>query len=110
MAQRQRTTTQERSPYKYQGIKDENIRPHEECEMNEDGHVVKPTRWPPPRLGGVGGDPSLDLRCTLCGVNLVVYAGHATGELPGVTVILPEPGAEPEARRRPGRPPKAAAE
>ena len=109
MAQRQAPgTLTERSPYKYQGIKDEGIRPHEQCEMNEDHHQVTPTTWPPPRIGTLGGDPSLSLRCDLCGAWLVVYAGHATGRLPGIKVILPQPEPEPP-HRGPGRPPKVAA-
>ena len=39
---------------------------------------------------------------------LVVYAGHATGRLPGIKVILPQPAPEPP-HRGPGRPPKVAA-
>ena len=90
MARRQASATA-RSPYRYQGNKDENLRPHEQCETEqEDGkHQVSPKSWPPARLGTQVGDPSLSLRCDLCGVNVVVYAKHATGALDGVRVILP---------------------
>lgn len=97
--------------YKYKGIKDENLRPHEQCEINEDDtHEVRPTTWPPPRLGNLGGDPSLSLQCVHCGAWLVVYSGHATGRLKGIRVVLPEPAPaiEPE-RRGPGRPRKEVA-
>lgn len=79
------------SPYKYTGSKDEGIRPHEQCEMSEPDskHQVTPKSWPPARLGHQVGDPSVSLRCDLCGVNLVVYEKHATGEMDGVRVILP---------------------
>lgn len=60
------------------------------CEEHEDFHVVKPNVWPPPRIGHFGGDPSLSAVCELCGCNLVVYQGHATGEIPGIKVILPK--------------------
>lgn len=70
------------SPYKYQSVA--------ECEEHEDQHVVKPTSWPPRRIGNIVGDPSMSLRCELCGGWLVVYKAHATGELAGVKVIMPE--------------------
>jgi hypothetical protein len=94
------------SGFKYKGIKDENVRPHEQCEMeNDDTHEVHPTTWPPPRIGTQGGDPSVSLRCVHCGAWLVVYQGHATGEMQGIRVVLPE-SAPVEERRGPGRPRK----
>ena len=82
----------EPSQYKYAGNKDEGIRPHEQCETEEpDGkHEVHPTAWPPPRIGNQPGDPSMSLPCVLCGANLIVYKRHATGEMDGVRVVLPE--------------------
>ena len=91
MARRQ-VAQVERSPFKYKGDLNANLRPHEQCESEEeDGrHQVSPKTWPPTRKGHESGEPSLSLTCDLCGVNLVVYAGHATGELEGVRVLLPE--------------------
>ena len=60
-----------------------------ECEENEDAHVVRPTVWPPRRQGNQAGDPSVPLQCTLCSGWVITYEGHATGQLPGVKVILP---------------------
>jgi len=70
------------SLYKYQSVA--------ECEENEDQHVVKPSSWPPRRIGNIVGDPSLSLQCQLCAGWVIVYKAHATGELPGVKVIMPE--------------------
>jgi hypothetical protein len=94
--------------YKYKGSKDENIRPHEQCEMqSDDTHEVHPTTWPPPRIGNQGGDPSISLQCVYCGAWCIVYKGHYTGELKGIRVVLPEPVAvEMPERRGPGRPRK----
>ena len=61
-----------------------------ECEENEDHHVVRPSSWPPRRTGTMAGDPHLSLQCELCAGWVIVYKGHATGELRGVKVILPE--------------------
>lgn len=109
-SQRARGGVIESSEYKYRGLKDEGIRPHEQCEMQEDDtHEVHPTSWPPPRIGNIGGDPSVTLRCVHCGAWVITYAGHATGQMKGVRVVLPEPAAEAEPPRRgPGRPPKVA--
>jgi hypothetical protein len=105
--------------YKYKGIKDENIRPHEQCEMNEDDtHEVHPTNWPPMRIGNQGGDPHISLQCVHCGAWCLTYAAHADGRMKGIRVVLPEPVAveQPEReallaaagfkRRGPGRPRK----
>ena len=78
-------------PYKYMGDKDQGIRAHEQCEMAEENHVAKPAHWPPVRKGRQGEDPYVECLCVNCGVNLQVYAQHATGELGGVKVILPQP-------------------
>ena len=58
-----------------------------ECEEAGD-HQVTPHTWPPPRTGMTAGDPSLNMQCELCGAWLIVYEGHATGALQGVTVRL----------------------
>lgn len=91
MARRQ-TIERPKSPYKYTGDINANIRPHEQCEMSEpDGkHQVSPTSWPPRRTRGQVDEPSMSLICDLCGTNVIVYAEHATGELDGVRVILPK--------------------
>ena len=60
------------------------------CEVTFDAHEVHPTTWPPPRLGTTPGDPSMALPCVRCGANCIVYKAHATGEMRGITVILPE--------------------
>jgi hypothetical protein len=93
--------------YKYQGIKDINLRPHEQCEQEEDNHVVYPTVWPPQRIGNQGGDPYVSLQCVNCGAWCLVHKGHYTGEMKGIRVVLPEPAAvEMPERRGPGRPRK----
>ena len=75
-----------------------------DCEEAGD-HQVTPKTWPPPRVAQTLTDPSLNMTCDLCGSNLVVYEGHATGKMRGVTVILPsEPEGKPH--RGPGRPRK----
>ena len=89
MGRRTAPSNQDQSTYKYKGDKDAGIRPHEQCEMNED-HIVRPTSWPPVRKGYEVGEPTMSLQCELCGVNVVVYAGHANGEMEGVKVIVPE--------------------
>ncbi len=61
-----------------------------QCEVDYDEHEVHARTWPPPRLGNQGGDPSISLPCVRCGTNCIVYQGHATGELKGITVVLPE--------------------
>ena len=60
------------------------------CEVAHDTHEVHPTVWPPPRLGNQVGDPSMALPCVRCGAISIVYEGHATGQLKGVTVVLPK--------------------
>ena len=72
------------SPFKYKSVA--------ECEENTpDGkHIVRPTAWPPQRLGRHSGEPSMALSCELCNGRVIVYAKHATGEIDGVTVILPD--------------------
>lgn len=100
------------SGYKYKGIKDENIRPHEQCEMeNDDTHEVHPTVWPPQRVGNQGGTPTVTLQCVHCGAWCIAQREHATGELPGLRVVLPQSAtSEPEPERRgPGRPKKVLA-
>ena len=82
MPQRQPRTPKVVSPYRYQSVA--------ECEENEDHHVVRPSSWPPRRTGNMAGDPYLSLQCELCAGWLVVYRAHATGDMPGVKVILPE--------------------
>ncbi len=80
MGQRQRTTPQGVREFKYLSVI--------ECEENEDQHVAKPRSWPPRRQGNQTGDPSMALRCELCNCHLVVYKGHATGDMPGIKVDL----------------------
>ena len=60
-----------------------------QCEVTRDEHEVHPTVWPPPRTGTIAGDPSMALPCVHCGATSIVYKGHATGELRGVRVVLP---------------------
>jgi hypothetical protein len=74
--------TAEASKYRYQSV--------EACEEAEDFHVVTPKTWPPVRIGNQGGDPYLSAQCELCGGWLIVYRGHATGEMKGIKVNLPE--------------------
>ena len=120
MGQRPKTKqafTEDAANYQYKGDLNAGIRPHEECEMEQDAHRVKPKTWPPVRLGNQQGEPYIDARCIDCGAWLQVYSAHATGDLGGIEVILPksaavvtepEPelvGAAPE-RRGPGRPRK----
>ena len=66
------------------------------CEEEGD-HQVTTSVWPPPRTGMSPVDPSLSLQCDLCGAWLIVYEGHATGQIGGVTVITRtgEPPSEP---------------
>lgn len=45
------------------------------CEENGK-HRVKPNMWPPPATGLEAMNPSLSLRCELCGTNCIVYAWH----------------------------------
>lgn len=60
-----------------------------ECEEAGD-HRVTPMTWPPPKTATMTADPHLSMQCELCGAWLIVYAGHATGALQGITVVLPE--------------------
>ena len=60
------------------------------CEVEHDTHEVHPTSWPPARIGNLAGEPSQSLPCVRCGTTCIVYPGHATGALRGVTVVLPE--------------------
>lgn len=82
MGQRQATQEQTSSPFKYASI--------EACEMAEDFHVVAPTVWPPKAKGRQTDEPTVSLQCQLCGGWVIVEAGHAKGEIPGVRVILPQ--------------------
>lgn len=61
----------------------------EQCEEQGD-HRVVPKAWPPPRTAAQTTDPHVALRCELCGAHVIVYEGHATGQLEGVDVILTE--------------------
>ena len=102
--------------YRYKGDVNANIRPHEQCEMEQDAHVAKPKTWPPVKIGNQLGEPYVEARCQDCGAWLQVYAGHATGALKGIRVVLPQAApVEPEPelvgagapeRRGPGRPRK----
>ena len=80
MGQRQKTHAVAPSKYKYAG--------KDECEEQEDQHVFRPKAWPPKRHANTVEEPSISGRCELCGCHLVVYQGHATGELPGIKVLL----------------------
>lgn len=104
MGQRQKAVVSNPTGFKYANLV--------ECEEAEDFHVVRPTVWPPQTIGRTDG--SVNLQCELCGAWLVVYAGHATGTVPGVKVLVPELKAGLEAaaapKRRGGRPRKVVAE
>jgi len=58
-----------------------------ECE-EAGNHRVTPPTWPPPKTAQSLTDPVLTLQCELCGAWLVVYEGHATGQLQTIDVIL----------------------
>jgi hypothetical protein len=73
-------------------------RGHEECEVENDAHVVRPTSWPPRPKGVTDFAPTMDLLCELCGCHVLAEAAHATGQLKGVKVILPEPAPVSAAR------------
>lgn len=91
MARPKRTATGTApSKYKYTGHFEGGdwIPPHVECEEAGD-HQVTPTLWPPPRTARDAADPHINVRCDLCGAHLAVYEGHATGQMGGVTVVLP---------------------
>lgn len=60
------------------------------CEIEHDTHEVHPTHWPPQRFNASDLNPSMSLPCVRCGVNCIVYRGHATGQMKGITVVLPE--------------------
>jgi hypothetical protein len=93
MGQRERSgPVPVKSEFKYEN--------HIDCEMNEDQHVVKPSNWPPFQVGRLGELPSMALQCVLCNCHLVVYEKHATGELKGVKVLLPEQQPKVEATKR----------
>lgn len=80
MGQRQKTGPTEVRKYKYTSVV--------ECEENEDAHVFSPNMWPPKKMVNQMEEPALAGRCDLCGCHLMVYAGHATGELRGIRVNL----------------------
>ena len=80
MGQRQATKEKALSAYKYTSMT--------ECEEQEDAHVFSPKAWPPRRMGTQIEEPSVAGRCDLCGCRLVVYTGHATGEIKGIKVNL----------------------
>ena len=61
-----------------------------ECEVNHDTHEVHPTVWPPVPVNNGDANPSMALPCVRCGCMNIVYRGHATGELKGVSVVLPQ--------------------
>ena len=69
------------SRYRYQNLV--------ECE-EAGNHRVTPTTWPPPKTATMTTDPHLNMQCELCAAWLVVYEGHATGQLKDIDVILPE--------------------
>ena len=83
-----RGTTTAPSPYKYTHDYTENKSALVQCEEAGD-HEVHPSVWPPLSTTG-DPNPSVGLQCVLCGCWLVVYRGHATGELKDVKVILPK--------------------
>ena len=88
-----RPTRNAPSPYKYSGYMDEDMRWHSPLEQCEEigQHRVTPKTWPPPRTKTMTAeDPSLNARCELCGVWLIVYDGHATGQLQGIDIVLNE--------------------
>ena len=87
-----RGTRAAQSPYKYQGYIDSAnqwVAPLVQCEEEGD-HRVTPKTWPPPRTAMTTADPSLAMQCELCGAWLIVYAGHATGAMQGIDVVLTE--------------------
>lgn len=67
------------SKYRYQSLV--------ECE-EAGNHRVTPPTWPPPKTVAMISDSYLNLQCELCGAWLVVYEGHATGQLQSIDVIL----------------------
>jgi hypothetical protein len=58
------------------------------CEEDFPRHLVRPTVWPPVRVG-LDANPNVALLCVRCGTNCITYAGHATGHLGGIEVELP---------------------
>ena len=62
-----------------------------ECEEKQHAHRVTPTVWPPQRINAGDFNPTVALPCLDCGCVCIVYAAHATGELPGIEVILAKP-------------------
>lgn len=60
------------------------------CEVEHNAHEVHPTAWPPKRYNAMDMNPSMALPCVRCGAQCLAEAGHATGELPGIHVVLPE--------------------
>ena len=53
-------------------------------------HEVHPATWPPMRTGESTAQPHVSCICVKCGTNLIVYSGHASGDLEGVDVVLPK--------------------
>ena len=87
-----RNTVREPSKYRYTGYTDTDgqwVGAMVQCE-EQGNHRVTPITWPPPRTATEPTDPSLSLRCDLCGCHLVVYEAHATGGMQGIDVILAE--------------------
>jgi hypothetical protein len=60
-----------------------------DCEENNLKHLVRPSVWPPSRIGITAGEPSVSLQCERCSAWCITYAAHATGALGGVEVIVP---------------------
>lgn len=46
-----------------------------QCE-EQGKHRVSPNMWPPPASGLEKDNPSLSLKCELCGTNVIVYTWH----------------------------------
>ena len=89
MRPRKTGPTATKSKYKYVGAYDESgewVPAHVRCEYEGD-HQVTPSKWPIPNPTN-NPSPSMDATCELCGCGLVVYPGHATGELSGIKIVL----------------------
>ena len=61
-----------------------------QCEVEHDAHEVHPTSWPPRRLSAMDMNPTMALTCVRCGCQCLAEAGHATGDIAGIKVVLPE--------------------
>ena len=59
------------------------------CEGDE-GHLVRPKKWPIPEVRNQVGEPSVAVDCELCGAWLIVENSWETDPPPGVRVVLPE--------------------